>query len=109
VTVTVHLTDAGAVLARLEEIEKDLEVRQNALESAALAWYRVKRDREKEWALVFLRSAGTVAERKAVADRDTSLMGKDEEALYESLRAVVRTLETRASIGQSILRSQGRS
>ena len=32
-----------------------------------------------------------------------------DEALYESLKAVVRTLEVRASIGQSLLKAQGRA
>lgn len=104
----VHLTDPGTVLRRLEEIEQDLEIRQNVLESAALAWFKAKREKERQRAIAFLSAEGTVAERSAIADRDTSLIGKDDEALYESLRAVVRTLETRASIGQSILRSQNR-
>jgi hypothetical protein len=33
----------------------------------------------------------------------------EEEAMYEATKAVMRTLETRASIGQSVLRSQGRA
>lgn len=103
------LSHPGAVIARLEEIENDLAIRQGALESAAQSWYRLKRDKEKARALAFIDAEGTVAERQAIADRETALMGKEEEALYEALKAVVRTLETRASIGQSILRSQNRS
>jgi hypothetical protein len=105
---TVTLDNPSAVMERLIAIEEDLAVRQGTLESAALAWYRLKRDREKERAVKFIGAEGTVAERNAIADRETALIGKDEEALYESLRAVVRTLETRASIGQSLLRSQWR-
>lgn len=97
------------VITRLEAIEQDLATRQNALESAALNWYRTKRDLERERALAFIAADGTVAERTAIAQRDTALIGKQEEAEYEALRAVVRTLETRASIGQSILRAQGRT
>jgi hypothetical protein len=36
-------------------------------------------------------------------------MGAQDEAEYESLRAVIRTLECRASIGQSVLRMQNRA
>jgi hypothetical protein len=50
-----------------------------------------------------------VEQRKSQAIRATSHIGVTEEAEYEALKAVVRVLETRASIGQSILRSQGRA
>lgn len=102
------LSHPGAVIGRLEEIETDLALRQGALEAAALGWFRLKRDREKARAVAFLSAEGTVAERNALADRETALIGVAEEAEFEALRAVVRTLETRASIGQSILRSQNR-
>lgn len=102
------LSHPGAVLARLEEIENDLALRQGALESAALGWYRVKREKEKLRAEAFMKAVGTVAERNAEADLSTAMVGVVEEAEYEALKAVVRTLETRASIGQSILRSQAR-
>ena len=103
------LSTPHAVMARLEEIDRDIAGRQNTLEAAAMAWFRIKRDREKQWALAFIAADGTVAERKALADRDTATIGAEEEAAYEAAKAVVRTLETRASIGQSILRAQGRS
>lgn len=103
------LSDPGLVLGRLEAIENDLAERQNSYEDAALAWFRAKREKEHKWAQEFIRAEGSVAERKARADFATSLIGMEEEALFEATKAVVRTLETRASIGQSILRSQGRS
>jgi hypothetical protein len=93
---------------RLAEIENDLAVRQNALESAGMAYFRAKRDRERDRAVAFLAAVGTVAERNAIADRDTALQARNEEAEWEALKAVVRVLETRASIGQSLLRAQGR-
>jgi hypothetical protein len=96
-------------MARLDEIERDLAHRQNALEAAGRSWFVAKRDREKRRAEVFLTSEGTVAERSARADVATALDGKDAEAEWEALRAVVRVLETRASIGQSLLRSMGRA
>lgn len=95
-------------MARLEEIDKDLAVRLPALESAALRYFRAKRDREHARAIAFLAAQGSVAERSAIADQQTALDAKDAEAEYEALRAVIRVLETRASIGQSILRAQGR-
>lgn len=97
------------VMARLEAIEADLADRQNALESAARNWVRAKRDREHARAVAFLSADGTVAERSAHADTLTALDGRDAEAEWEALRAVVRVLDTRASIGQSILKAQGRS
>jgi hypothetical protein len=105
----VTLSSPQAVQERLEQIDRDLANRVNALEAAALGWYRLKRDREKERASAFIAAEGTVAERNAVADRATATIGVAEEAEFEALKAVVRVLETRASIGQSILRAQGRS
>lgn len=103
------LDSPQAVMRRLTEIDRDLAIRQNTLEAAALSWYRAKRDKEKARAVAFLGAEGTVAERSAIADRQTALDGRDAEAEWEAVRAVVRVLETRASIGQSILRAQGRA
>lgn len=103
------LSTPQQVVARLEQIDADLACRQNELEAAALEWFRMKRDREHDRAVAFIAATGTVGERSAVADRDTSHIGADAEARFESVKAVVRVLETRASIGQSILRSQGRA
>jgi hypothetical protein len=103
------LTDPGIVLNRLEAIENDLAIRQNSYEAAALAWFRAKREKEHARAVAFMKAEGTVAERQAQADIETARVGMQEEAEYEATRAVMRTLETRASIGQSVLRSQARS
>lgn len=103
------LTDPGIVLGRLEAIENDLAIRQNSYEAAALAWFRAKREKEHARAVAFMRAEGTVAERQAQADIETARVGMQEEAEFEATKAVMRTLETRASIGQSILRSQGRA
>jgi hypothetical protein len=96
-------------MRRLAEIENDLAVRQGAYEAAALAWFHAKRDKEHKRAVAFMRATGTVAERSAQADLEASLFGKDEEALYEAIRAVVRVLETRSTIGMALLKSQGRA
>lgn len=106
---TLTLDNPHAVMGRLSDIENDLAVRQGALEAAARAWFIAKRDKEKARAVAFLRAEGTVAERNAIADEQTALDGKHAEAEWEALKAVCRVLETRASIGQSILRAQGRA
>jgi hypothetical protein len=106
----VSLTPA-IVLSRLAEIEEDLGHRQLAFEEAAEGFYRAKRDFELELATARLDAQGTVQER---ADRALLSLAKGDtykrliisEASYEGAKAAMRTLETRASIGQSILRSQ---
>lgn len=103
------LSSPELVVSKLEAIENDLADRQNLLEAAALNWFRAKRDREHAYAVAFMRAEGTVGQRQAVAAIESCRVGVEDEALFESLKAVCRTLETRASIGQSILRSQQRS
>ena len=102
------LSHPAAVLKRLDEIEGDLADRQNTLEEVAFQHFKLKRDKERQRAWEFLNAHGTVAERSATADHQTALIGVEAEAKYEALRAVVRVLETRASIAQSILKTQGR-
>lgn len=106
---TTSLASPQAVMDRLAEIENDLALRQNTLESAGLAWFKAKREKEHARAVAFLAAEGTVAERSAIADRDTALDGRESEAEWEAVRAVVRVLETRANIGMSILKAQGRA
>lgn len=103
------LSAPAAVQARLEEIEAELATRQGDYEAAALSWFRVKRDREKRRAQAFMEAGGTVAERSAKAEVATATIGVEDEARYEALRGVMRTLEARATIGQSILRAQSRA
>jgi hypothetical protein len=101
--------DPGGVMVRLAQIEQDMALRQNNYEAAARAWVMALRDQKRARAIAFLNAEGTVAERQAIADRDTALDGKMEEAEFEALKAVMRTLSERASVGQSILRAQGRT
>ena len=96
-------------MARLEGLERDLAARQLVYERAALAYYVAKRDREKALAVAFLKASGTVAERRAQAEMEHATDGALQEAEYEAVRAVVRTIETRVGIGQSLLRAQGRA
>jgi hypothetical protein len=103
------LSTPQQIQARLTAIDEDLAVRCNVLERAARTWYCAKRDREHDRAVSFITAVGTVAERNAMADAETSRIGRDAEAEFEAIKAVVRVLETRANIGMSLLRSQGRA
>lgn len=102
------MNDPALVLKRLNEIDTDLATRIPVLESAAMKWFRGKRDREKAHAQAFMTAQGTVAERQAQATIATSHIAVQDEAEYEAIRAVVRVLETRANVGMAILKSQGR-
>lgn len=100
------LSTRGAIIARLEEIERDLAARQGVLENAAMKWFRAKRDREHARAVAFIGADGTVAERNALADRETCRLGAAEEAEWEAVRAVVRVLDTRATVGMALLKAE---
>lgn len=102
------LSNPAAVIARLEEIEADLAGRQREYEEAAQAHFVRKREKEKQRAEAFLAAEGTVAERTAIADRETATVGCVEEASYEAQKSVVKVLEARATIGAAILKAQGR-
>lgn len=95
------------IAQRLEQIESDLALRMPLLEDAARKWFIAKRDQEHAHARAYMSAEGPAHQRKAEADLETALIGKEEEAEYEALRAVVRTLETRASIGQTLARVNG--
>lgn len=96
---------------RLEGIESDIFDRQEKGEGAAEKFYRAKRDYELAFALKYMNAKGSPTERKQAA---TQAMEKDpawfalleSEGAYEGWKAVMRALEQRASIGQSLLRSQ---
>lgn len=94
------------VMMTLQDIETDLSNRQNDLEGYATGWFQDKRDKERVHAEIFLASEGTVAERNAKADLESSAIGSASEAKYEACKAVVRVLESRAGICQSLLRAQ---
>lgn len=96
------------VLERLEAIESDLSQLQGEIYDAAMQWFKKKRDKEHDWAVSFMTATGTVADRKAAADKINGKDGMEQEALYEALRAKERVLETRANIGMALLKAQGR-
>lgn len=99
------------IIERLESIEADLDARQSKGEAAAENFYRTKRDYELAYAIKFMNATGTVTERKLKATREMERdpvynILKEHEGAYEGWKAATRTLETRASIGQSLLRAQ---
>lgn len=92
---------------RLQQIEEDLGHRQNAYASAAENWYRILRTREHEHAVEFMKAEGQVTERKQQAAERTALIGMAEEAEYEGLKAAIRVMEARATIGMALLKAAG--
>jgi hypothetical protein len=104
------LASPAEVQNRLEQVDAELGLRLNALEKAAFDWYRAKPQRDKLWAQTYIGFNGPAHLRKVAADGRVAeeLEWAELEGLYEGLRAVVRGLETKASIGQSILRAQSR-
>lgn len=113
---TAPMENPAIVWRRLAEIEADLAERQNEVESAAVDVVRVKRDYELRKARAYTTAKGSnQAEREAqailaLAAASDGIYAKwiETEARYEGVKAAVRVLEHRASIGQSLLRSQGR-
>jgi hypothetical protein len=102
-------------MGRLTEIENDLAVRQGDYERAATDRARLTRDWERRLAICGTRSKGSSADvRKsaalvmAIEQDDLYERLSDAEARFDALRVVMKVLETRATIGMSILRAQGR-
>jgi hypothetical protein len=94
---------------RLEEIERDLAMRQPLYEQAAEKWHRVSRDREYKHALAFMEAQGNATERREHAKLASSLIGVAEEAEYEGLKAAIKVMETRSMIGMALLKAAGRA
>ncbi len=108
------MSDLGhpiAVQQTLEGIEQDLADRQNRYETAASQWFGAQREMTRLKAHALLSSQKeSVTEKKAEGDLAAyDVENAAAEAEYEALRAVVKVLETRATICQSLLKSQGRS
>jgi hypothetical protein len=104
------------ILQRLEAIEEDLAERQTAYEDAAGDMHRLIRDYELRIARASLAAHGSTATEKkwraleAVAASEDGLYEdmKEAEGKYEALKAAVRVLEQRATIGMSILKAASR-
>lgn len=107
--------DQQAIVGRLGEMEVDLADRQNAFEQAAGERARLIRDWEKRLAIARKTAKGNDADaRKAAAlvaaieQDDLYERLTDAESRYDALRVVVNVIDKRATIGQSILKAQGR-
>ena len=104
------------IVGRLEAIEDDLAQRTEDYESAANDYHRLIRDWELRLAQTMMTVEGnTATEKKAAALTAIAASGnplyaelKDAEGRYHGLKAAVRTLETRATIGQSLLKATTR-
>lgn len=109
------LSHPAAVMERLGAIENDLAERTNDYETAANDRARLIRDWEKRLAIARKSAKGNDADARKAAALVTATEQDDlyerlteAESTFEACKVVVRVLETRASIGQSILRAQGR-
>lgn len=103
-----ELDSPQLVMSRLTDIERDLAGRQNAYEAAARDWFTARREIEREKARALLSAdEKSVTEKRARAElASLTADGFEHEAEYEALRAVIRVLETRATICMSILKAQ---
>ncbi len=102
------LSAPAGVIDRLEAIEGELAEAQNALESSAMAWFKERRNRAHAEATAYVRTDGTDTARRLAAKAAGMEVGWELEARWEIAKSKVRTLGDRATIGQSILRSQSR-
>jgi len=107
----IEMDTPAVVMHRLTQIEHDLAERQNSYERAAGNWYAAQREIKKAHAIALLSSTKpSVTAQKAEADiAALASAGVEYEAEYESLKAVIRVLETRSMICMAILKSQGRA
>lgn len=103
------LTSPALVQERLEAIDHDLAIRQNLYEEAARAWFLKLGTVTKDRAVAYRKAEGNSTEKREAAMEQHGADGSREQAEYEALRAVIKVLEARATIGQSILKSQGRA
>ncbi len=102
------LTHPAGVLERLEAIEAELAIAENEFEDAAKEWFRQRRERAHAEAAAYVESEGTDTKRRLKAKAAGTATGWEAEARYEILKTKIRTLGDRATIGQSILKAQGR-
>jgi hypothetical protein len=105
------LDSPAVVMRRLSEIERDLAERQNTFERSARGWYDAQREIKRQHAIALLSSdQKSITEKKAEADIAVSACeGVEYEAEYESMKAVIRVLETRSMVLMAVLKAQGRS
>lgn len=99
------------IIERLEGIEQDVWHRQLKGEQAAENYHHAKRDYELAFAEAYVSIDGGPMDKKVratalLADKECYFKLKENEAAYEGWRAAMRTLELRATIGQSLLKAQ---
>lgn len=106
---------AGQIQSRLMAIDADLETRQPEYEKAAEQFHHAKRNYEHALARAYVQCQGSnQKERESKALLEVVKARKEYDALviaeasYEAHKAANRTLDTRAAIGMSLLRSMGR-
>lgn len=105
--------DPATVMGRLWEIENDLAEKQVELEQLAEDLARTRRDWDRRMAMAVTIANGNSKEIReansllAIIATGDGIYEKltDEEARFGGLQAAMRSLEKRASIGQSILRA----
>lgn len=98
------------ILQRLDAIERDLAERQNEFATAAGKRARLVREVEHSTAVEYARAEGNTTDRRMAANATVgdSQDYKDltaAEAAYEAGKAAVNVLQTRATIGQTLLRT----
>lgn len=104
------MNDPAAILNRLREIEVDLAERQNEFSDAARKRARLVREVEYAEAVAYAKASGNTTDRRAAAK---ALVGESQEykdltaaeSAYEAGKAAVNVLSTRATIGQTLLRT----
>lgn len=106
---TIDLSTPSSTEQTLAEIENDLAIRQNLYEAAARNWFTKQGKITKDRAIAYRAAQGGSTEKKEAANEQHGEDGAVEQAEYEALRAVVKVLETRSTIGMSLLKSQGRT
>ena len=101
-----------AIIGRLEQIERDLEKKQEPLEKAAEEAHRCERDVELRLAKGRLAAKGdTQTEKKdralvalAAAEDDLYERWVNADAVYAGLKAVTNVLDKRSMIGMALLK-----
>lgn len=102
------------ILRRLEEIEIDLAERQNEFADAARRRTGLDRQVEAMIAREYAMASGNTTDRRMTA---TAVVGDSQEYLdllaaestYNAHKAAVNVLQTRATIGQTLLRTMRES
>lgn len=103
----------GDMSLTVEQLNRRLEQTLNSIpdEDGATEYYRLKRDFEMEYAKKYVAAEGSPMDKKqaALVEMDKTYVYanlKEAEGKYEGWRAAMRTNELRATICQSLLKSE---